>query len=251
MELLIRKISLYIVTVMFPLILAAQPDAYFRPERHDVGAFGGVAFYYGDLTDNHTILSDPSSCIGPLYRYNLTAFYSLRGQISFGQLHGNMHRTDMPEQHGTERWEFKRPLVLVEMGTEINFLPLNVTDFRKKQRWSPYLLLGLGFVGLAPDREIFIEDSNMQTFGIYLLMGLGVKIAIVERFTLGLEWAMRKTNTDDIDYYAGQPGSWLLNRDWVGTLGITLTYRLPEDRTCAAYRQHRPATYPLKGKLLK
>lgn len=227
---------------------AGAQSFYFRPEPHDVGMFGGAAFYLGDLTDNYSLFRHLSFNAGPLYRYHFNDRYSLRGELAFGELRGLMMRPDMPPNNNGEQWAFSRSMILMEIATEIGFFPMNVTDFRKRQRWSPYLLGGVGFTGLSPDKNIFISEEEMQTVCGYVVLGVGAKLAIFSRFTLGMEWLMRKTFSDGLDYYKGKAGSWAINKDWIGTIGITLTYRLDEGRACAAYNRHEPLAYPLKGK---
>ncbi|MDR0582351.1 MAG: porin family protein [Prevotellaceae bacterium] len=248
MERLARKKLFCILAFFSSLSIGAQPAKYFRPEPHDIGIFGGAAFYLGDLTDNYSLFRHLSFSIGPLYRYHFDDRYSLRGALAFGELHGVMLRPDMPPTNDGEPWSFSRSMIFIDVAAEIGFLPMDVTDFRKRQRWSPYLLAGMGFTGLSPDKNIFVSEEEMQTMGGYVLMGIGAKLAIFERFTLSAEWLMRKTFSDGLDYYKGKPGSWAINKDWIGTVGITFTYRLDEERTCAAYNRHEPLIFPLKGK---
>jgi hypothetical protein len=156
-----------------------------------------------------------------------------------------MSRPDMPPKRDTyEEWNFTRPFIFMEVVGEAGFFPMNVVDFRKNQRWSPYLLGGVGFSALSSQLEI----SSEQTFCGYILVGVGVKFAAWKRLTFGLEWMMRKTFSDSVDYYAGKKSSWAINKDWIGTLGLSFTYRLFESRPCAAHRQPDPLPYPLKGK---
>ncbi len=206
MEQLIRNTIPYILAAFFPLVTAAQSDSYFKPERHDVGLAGGAAFYLGDLSTDYALFRNFSFFAGPMYRYNFNELYSLRGQIAIGELTGAMHRTDMPPDNNKNPWDFKRSMILMELTGEAGFLPIDVVDFRKQQRWSPYLIGGMGFGVLAPDKLLDI-DEDMQTFCGYILLGIGVKVALWERLTLGLEWVMRKTFSDNLDYYAGRPGS--------------------------------------------
>jgi hypothetical protein len=248
MERLARKKLFCILAFVSSLSAGAQSFNYFRPEPHDIGMFSGAVFYLGDLTDNYSLFRHLSFSAGPFYRYHFDDRYSLRGELAFGELRGVMLRPDMPPTNDGEQWAFSRSMIFMELAAEIGFLPMDVTDFRKRQRWSPYLLGGLGFTGLSPDKNIFVDEEKMQTMGGYVLLGIGAKMAIFERFTLGAEWLMRKTFSDGLDYYKGKAGSWAINKDWIGTVGITFTYRLDESRTCAAYNRHEPLIFPLKGK---
>jgi hypothetical protein len=250
MEQATRKISCCLLAIFSSLFAGAQSN-YFRPEPHDVGMFGGAAFYLGDLTDNYSLFRNLSFSAGPLYRYHFDDRYSLRGELAFGELRGVMLRPDMPPNNNGEQWAFSRSMIFMEVAAEIGFLPMDVVDFRKRQRWSPYLVGGVGFTGLSPDKNIFVNEEEMQTIAGYVLLGVGAKLAIFNRFTLSAEWLMRKTFSDGLDYYKGKAGSWAINKDWIGTIGITLTYRLDEGRICAAYNRHVPNTYRLKGKRIE
>jgi hypothetical protein len=244
---LARKILCWILTAFSSLPAGAQVSNYFRPEPHDVGMFGGMDFYLGDLTDNYSLFRNLSFFAGPLYRYHFDERYALRGGLAFGELHGDMLRPDMPPTNNKERWNFNRSMIFMEIAAEIGFLPLDAVDFRKNRRWSPYLVGGIGFAAFSPDKYIFVSNEEMQTTCGFVAIGVGVKYAIWERFTLSVEWLMRKTFNDGIDYYKGKAGSWAINKDWIGTAGITLTYRLDENRSCAAYNRHEPLVFPLKG----
>jgi opacity protein-like surface antigen len=249
---LARKILFWTLTVFSSLPAGAQVTNYFRPEPHDVGMFGGGAFYLGDLTDNSSLFRNLSFFVGSLYRYHFNDRYALRGGLAFGELRGIMLRPDMPEHRppptAGDTWDFHRSMIFMETVAEIGFLPLAPADFRKNRRWSPYLAGGIGFASFAPDKYIFVETEEMQTNCVFITLGVGIKYVMMERITISAEWLMRKTFSDGIDYYKGKAGSWAMNKDWIGTVGITLAYRLDEDRCCAAYNRHEPQIFPLKGK---
>jgi opacity protein-like surface antigen len=251
MEIFIKKaLSCVIIALFSALTLTAQDDCT-RPERHDVGIAGGATFYMGDLGDNYSFFRHLSYYGGLLYRYNFNEYYALRGQVNYGNLTGDVTRSDFPPYRSGRPWAFSRPVFMGEVIAEIGFLPLNVMDLTEDKRISPYLMGGVGVAALSADKNISysVDDEDAST-SAHLLLGVGVKWVALKRLTIGAEWAMRKTFSDKIDYVTGQPGSPLINNDWIGTLGVTITYRLVENRLCAAYQRYQPKISPLKGKTL-
>jgi len=240
------------IRYLAPLLLGCPAMAqtsgnYFAPERHDVGAIVGSAFYMGDLKDNTTLLRDLSFYTGLLYRYHFNNYYSMRGQAAAGYIKGHMRRSDMPSKNGNEKWEFNRALIFFEVVSEIGFLPVSPVVLDNKKRWAPYLLGGFGFTVLSPDIDKYGKDADKRTTAGYLLLGAGVKFVLASRITIGAECMARKTVNDQLDFADSPPGSWAINRDWLWTAGISLTYRLYENRLCSAHRRHSPRTYKLKG----
>jgi len=236
MMILIRRIFFCCIVLFFSTALLAQTDCETEREKQDVGIIGGGTFYMGDLTDNYSMFRHFSYYAGLIYRYNFTEYYAVRGQLAYGEIRGDMLRSDMPELRGNgDPWKFKRPMLFLEAAGEVGFMPLNVFDLRKNNCWAPFLAGGFGVVSLMKDNNLAIAENDGETFCGYLLIGFGVKYVIAPRITISAEWMMRKTFSDKIDYHVGIPGSVLINRDWIGTLGVTVTYRLKQNNPCSTY----------------
>ena len=234
MKQLIRKVLFLNLIFFFSLTLLAQTDCESQ-QRQDVGIIGGGTFYMGDLTDNYSLFRNFSYYVGALYRYNITDYYAVRGQMSYGEVRGDMLRSDMPSfRPNGDTWAFHRPMLLIDAIGEIGFMPLNVFDLRKNNRLAPFLMGGFGVTSLMNDGSLNIQDDKEGFYG-YLLVGFGVKYVLQKRVTVSAEWIMRKTFSDKVDYHSGIAGSQLINQDWIGTLGITISYRLPQDNPCTRY----------------
>ncbi|MDR1681664.1 MAG: porin family protein [Prevotellaceae bacterium] len=245
----LAKTQFLIALSLLSLTLRAQDDCPYQ-ERHDVGLTGGATFYMGDLGDNYSFFRTLSYYGGLLYRYNFNEYYALRGLVAYGRLEGDLTRSDLPPTNRAQPWHFSRPMLLAEVSAEIGFLPFNVIQLRKNNRLSPYLLGGIGIAGLTADRQLSTNIAGDETPACgYLQLGVGVKWTPWKRLSAGIEWSMRKTLNDKIDYVVSPPGSILINNDWIGTLGVVLTYRLSEDRLCPSYSRTQPSDRPLKGKL--
>ena len=67
-------------------------------------------------------------------------------------------------------------------------------------------------------------------------MGVGVKYKIKERLNLGLEFAMRKTLSDNLDGLSNLNGiesGFAKNTDWYNTIMVSVTYEFGKRcRTC-------------------
>jgi len=235
MKQLIRKILFLNFILFFSSALLAQTDCE-STQRQDVGIIGGGTFYLGDLTDNYSLFRNFSYYVGALYRYNITEYYAVRGQMAYGEVRGDMLRSDMPDRRADgQPWAFNRPTILIEAMGEIGFMPLNVFDLRKNQRLAPFLMGGFGLTSLLNDKNLDIQAGQKETSCGYLLVGFGVKYVPQKRVTISAEWIMRKTFSDRVDYHSGIAGSQLINQDWIGTLGVSVSYRLQQDNPCTRY----------------
>ena len=240
----LKQIAIILCVVVIPSGLHAQrsSDCYFRLYRHDIGITAGATYYMGDFNDQFIPLRQPSYFAGVMYRFHFDTQYSLRAQISYGRVLGDATRTsDAIIDPSGNNWAFNCPIIFADVMGEIGLAPLNVTDFRQKERFAPFLLVGVGAILRFKDNDYVSplqnDKSNVTRQYFSIPIGVGVKYAIAPRYTLGVEWIMRKTFVDDMDNYNDPTpqGSALINNDWLSTVGLTLSYRIPERRTCAAY----------------
>ena len=239
----IKKITIYLFLALTSFFAHAQtPDCYFKLYRHDIGITGGATYYMGDFNERLIPLLQPSYYGGLLYRFYINTQHAIRAQVSYGHLSGDAFHAPHPiVDPSGNNWKFDCPIMFVDVVAEIGFKQLNVVELRKKERFSPFISLGVGYILRFSDKEyaspLQNDKSNVTRQYLSIPVGIGMKYSFAPRFTAGVEWTIRKTFVDDMDNYNNvtPQGSVLINTDWLCNVGVTLAYRLPEQRTCPAY----------------
>jgi opacity protein-like surface antigen len=223
-------------------------------DRNELGVITGATYYMGDFNPNLTPLKNPSFYGGIMYRYTLKSYFALRAQVGFGYLKGNAKGMDgLLIDSQLKDWAFHRPWLFADIVMEFNFMPYNAADIRKKQRFTPFMLLGVGASGLFSDDNkstvSTADKSDDTSLFIDIPIGIGAKWCVAQRVTLGIEWLFRVSFNDEIDFYKGtnEAHSPIINNDWIGTIGITVSYLFKEERPCAAQKRHRPSNRYYRG----
>lgn len=183
----------------------------------EAGAFGGAAYYLGDLNpQKHFIESDLA--YGGLLKYNLNQRLGI--SLSFTQANIKSDAADYNADHtASPAANLSTQINDLSLMGEINFFPYSIGD--RDNIWTPYIMGG----GAA-----FISN-NTTSFAVPF--GLGLKVSPFKRIGLNLFWSARKTFTDELDNvisidYNGY------NKDWYFMYGLNLTFafRLKKDNSC-------------------
>ncbi|MCL2132714.1 MAG: DUF6089 family protein [Bacteroidales bacterium] len=240
-------------TLLAILLLSAfkfyAQDCFYERNIHEIGVIGGASYYTGDFNPNRTPLTYPSWYAGAMYRLNNQRYFNLRGQVGYGFVRGSGENVKgIHIDYAGNDWRFNRPWFFIEALAEFNFMPYYPADIRKKQRFTPVLITGIGgsylFANQGADFQphLFRDASGIL---VEVPVGFGIKWCFIERFTLGIDWIWRLTLYDQIDYYSpiDPKHSNPISKDWIGSVGITLSYLIKEKLPCAAYY-----TYKLKRK---
>jgi hypothetical protein len=228
-------------------------DCFNKTDKAELGFTFGTAYYMGDFNPNLTPFYHSSLFGGAMFRYNFIPYVALRTTLTLGQLKGNTGGKDgFPIDPWRNDWNFYRPMLAVDAIAEFNFMPYDVVDIRKNKRFTPFLMLGVGVSYLFPDSETSYSTPDKRNKSIILFdlpVGIGIKWCIARRFTLGVDWIFKVSFNDLIDFYEGvnESHSPVINNDWIGTFGLSLTYLLKPHRTCPAYNRHTPSSQFLKG----
>ena len=257
---IMRAIRTTIIAALLLLTLkATAQDCIFERNVHEVGVIMGASYYMGNFNPNRTPFFYPSGYGGVMYRYGVSRYFAIRGQIGYGYIRGSGANVEgLPIDESGNNWRFNRPWVFADILAEFNFMPYNAVNLGKKQRFTPVLLLGFG--GSQLSRNSGSEYNEHPRRGASSLLfdfpvGFGIKWCFVQRVTLGVDWIWRLTLYDQIDYYStisdvhGNPVSHSnpISNDWIGTVGITLSYIIKEKLPCPAIKEHRVPRPKLKG----
>jgi hypothetical protein len=202
------------------LILAAVFAIPVKAQRSEMGLSGGVAFYLGDLNPTK-VFSQPNVSAGVFYRYNIDTRWALRAGLTYGRIAGDDRKTNNPRN-----LNFRNDIFDFSVMVEVNFLTF-FTSNAKYYRFSPYITAGIAGFFMNPKGYVFNSDDGktrwvplkpLSTEGQGLSsdapkqyslaqgafpFGIGFKVAISSRVSLGLEWTMRLAFTDYLDDVKG------------------------------------------------
>lgn len=202
---------------------------FFGQKNDEIGIFAGASYYMGDVNPNrHFYSSKPT--FGALYKHNVNEHYSFRLGFKFGFLEGNdldfNNTFQLARGHSFEA-------VFIDLGIhlEFNFLPFTVKRFEKAA--TPYVTTGLAYSFVAGETAEIVGHPALP-------FGIGFKIGWSQRLTTSIEWAARKTFTDDIDglISTGQTlnRSFIHNNDWIFITGVTVSYKFFDSKgDCPVY----------------
>ncbi len=202
----------------------------------DYGIFLGTAYYLGDVNPSYHF-DHPNISVGGILRKNLSSRYSIRATLLYSKLSGSDKDFENPFKQA-RGFDFNTTVLDFGMSGEFNFVPYG--EYGGDNRFTPYFSLGMG-------AAYFITPENSY-FAFIIPFSVGGKIKLSERVDLCLEWAPRKTFTDDIEGmgsamfasdspHYGKQRYFKSDDDWFYSVGAYLTIKFWESKgTCRAYR---------------
>lgn len=184
-------------------------------QRVELGIFGGTSYYIGDLNPSrHFELPQPA--FGGLVRYNVNPRISLKFNGYYGNVVGDDAITKSSDFAVNRNLHFKSHILEFGTQVEINFLKY-VTGHRD-YFFTPYIFGGISVFNFNPKAEYEGQWYDLQPLGtegqgtvtyherepykltaLALPFGVGFKYSMSNNVCFGLEWGMRKTNTDYLD----------------------------------------------------
>ncbi len=261
-------------------------------QNFEVGLTAGATNYLGDLSQNSQgIVLKTTRAYGGLFgRYNFNNLLALRLGGNFGQLRGSDEYATA-EVTRSRNLSFKTNIIEIGLLAEVN-LP-GYDPYNYSQPLSPYLFGGIAFFHYNPKTEYQGDNVALQPLGtegqgnegreeaynlwqLSIPMGVGVKYALTDQWTLGVELGARMALTDYLDdvsgtYYSypdllennGEVAAALGNRtgeylgtepivvptgtqrgdnnkrDWYFMLGVTLSYNFVDNGLVGGRRKIR------------
>lgn len=171
-------------------------------QTHEIGVGMGIANYRGDMSYIVNI-KQPGLHTTFFYRYNPNEIWSFRANASAGQIKcaDSKSQDNVAKARGHE---FLTNVIEFSGQIEYNFLNFGQGTARNPHRFSPYALLGFGFVKLDPLRN---TTPNYNTWARSVPMGGGIKWLIKRNIQLSAEIGARFTSTDYLDDLGLNTGS--------------------------------------------
>lgn len=196
--------------------------------RHEVSIGIGTSHFLGELGGANDIgssgfkgfkdmefkLTRPALAAG--YRFYFSPYFAFKGDISYGRLTGDDALTTEPFRQN-RNLHFRAPVV--ELVARFEYYPLKEyfghlyrTDGvvgKRVNHWSPYIFVGIGGAWFNPKAKYegkWIALQPLKTEGVdykrimgVLPFGAGVKYALSDQLSIGLEMGLRYTSSDYVD----------------------------------------------------
>ncbi|MCD6068661.1 MAG: hypothetical protein K0S33_3487 [Bacteroidetes bacterium] len=228
--------NILLLFILLPLFASSQ----YRKIRYKYEVTGGigVANFLGDLgganREGTHLLKDfefkatrPSLSAG--IRYKTSPFYAFKGMITFGMVSGNDNLTE-DKYRNNRNLSFRSPVLELSAQAEFYFLreksgklyKISGVKGKKNKKTTAYILGGIGLFYSNPSainpvdgkryklRKMHTEGQGLpggpkqySNFNFCLPVGIGMKYVIDKRWSVGAEFAFRKTFTDYIDDVSG------------------------------------------------
>lgn len=203
-----------------------------------VGLFGGISNYVGDMTDK--LYTNPNGAFGITLGYQILNRVNLRAGFTYAKVNGADSLSKQQDVR-LRNLSFQSNISEFSLVAEINTFDM---DYK---RWSPYVFGGLAVFHFNPytydqqNNKVFLQPLGTEGQGLpgysqkpYALtqlalpFGGGIKYNISDNVRVALEVGLRKLFTDYLDDVSGNyadPNDLLLNR---GPQSFNLSYREDE-----------------------
>ncbi len=205
-----KKITtLFVIIFLFFLTSDAQQSFF------EIGAFGGVSFYKGEI-DAAPLLqhTNPFPAGGAFLRCHFTPHFALKLSGLYGKIADNDNKSQDNEMYN-RNLSFQSSILEGAAIIEYNILKFQPDD---RKLFTPYLFGGIGIFHFNPKTLFEGELVELQPLGtegqgtpeypdrkpykltdISFPFGIGMKMALSNEITLGAEFGWRVAMTDYLD----------------------------------------------------
>jgi hypothetical protein len=205
------KKTILSVLLMWAAATVSEAQRYGEVKFLEIGAMGGIANYFGDLSPSPFGKGTIGHNIGVFGRYNFSDRVALRVGLSFARVMG----ADSTTGDELRNLSFRTPITEFTLVPEVNILPFNPDG---GQRIAPYVYAGISIFSMKPQAQLNniwydlqplgTEGQNInspdyplpyKTLQFAVPAGVGVKFAASRNLTLGLDLGIRLLFTDYLD----------------------------------------------------
>ena len=210
-----RKRIRLILGIMMGLILTATAQDY----KYEAGGGLGIGFYMGDANQS-ALFHKPGAAFAALLRRTINYRWAIKFDLATAHIKGDTRDFDTRFPGG----DFNLSRQLIDLGAqaEFNFFHYGIGySYLGTKRFSPYLLLGIGFT--------WVPKKDDGYFNVNIPLGFGLKYKVAPRWNIGLEFSVRKTLGDKLDGWrlsdpVGIDSSAFKNTDWYSLTMFSVTY---------------------------
>jgi hypothetical protein len=206
---MMRRGFLFIVL----LVVGGQVSAQSFKKYSELGLFGGVSYYMGDLNLGKQFFM-PSFAGGLVFKHNYNARWAWRISALYGNVQADDSRSEMPSQI-QRNLSFRSQVIEFSPMLEFNFFPYEVGNLNRPA--TPYIFGGFALFRFNPKAEyqgdwvalqplgtegqgtvLFPDRKEYSLINATFPFGIGFKFH-AGRLALAIEWGLRKTFTDYLD----------------------------------------------------
>lgn len=225
--------------------LLAMPFVTSAQKHHEIGLWGGVANYYGDLQTKwiptgveNAKTYRPSG--GIIYKYFVNPSVGFRFGASYISITGADSLSEIVA-HKLRNLSFANNIIETYGAIELNLLPIDMD----KYHFTPYIFAGLGAFYSSPyamddkNEKVVLRDMSTEGQGlpqypdrkVYPLVnamfpfGGGVKCFIGNTVVLSAEVGLRYTTTDYLDDVSRSYVSMDTLLAYKGEKAVSMSYR--------------------------
>ncbi len=186
-------------------------------QKAEIGVFGGITNYLGDLSPVAFAPSETQWCAGIVYKYNPGWHFSLRSALTYGSITGSDARNNAGQEYRIRRnLSFRSPIIEASLMGEYNFWGWQGESYTRTL--TPYLEGGLAIFHFNPQALYNGQWVDLQPLGtegqglpsykgkapyrltqISVPLGIGIKVRLGEHWCIAADCAFRKTFTDYLD----------------------------------------------------
>jgi Domain of unknown function (DUF6089) len=205
-----RKLIVTLSTVLL-LCLTNKSQAQYL----EVGGMAGGTSYYGDLQKFKPEIGSFGPTVALMARWNRSQRMAFRASAMYGSFNASDYRT--LGHLRSRNLEAQTQLYELSVAAEYNLLPYDVMDGKTN---APYFFMGVGGLYFNPQARYqgkFIDLQPLGTEGqlleggkkysplqVVIPLGIGIKLALWQRLTVGFEFGIRQTFTDYLDDVGGK-----------------------------------------------
>ncbi|MEM7103748.1 MAG: DUF6089 family protein [Bacteroidota bacterium] len=191
--------------LMLPFGMSAQ--------HMEVGLFTGVSYYSGDISLSSNILKDANFSYGIFARYNISNYFGVKANVYRGRISASDANSN-DENRRLRNLSFRNDITEIGLTAEFNIL--GYQPYALEKIFSPYIYAGIA--GFFHNPQANYEDQwyNLQPLGtegqgingypdlykkftMSVPFGAGVKVALNDKWNIGLDMGLRWTSFDYLD----------------------------------------------------
>lgn len=224
-----------------PLLMCCLLTSHAFAQHFEIGLMGGASNYQGDLVNYGSMLKHTHAAFGGLARYNVNDWVAAKFNVSYGRISGDDADTANKERNLSFRSS------VLEFGLTGEFNILGFQPYNLERVFSPYIFAGIALFRFNPQAELDGQWYKLQPLGTegqgtdaypdkdyYKLsqfsvpVGMGIKYALNDLWTLGFELGARKTFTDyldDVSTTYADPNVLRTSRGSFGEIAVALADR--------------------------
>ncbi len=191
--------------------------SHLQAQHFEVGLMGGASNYQGDLMSSgiSPLLKETHIAFGGFARYNINDWMGAKFSVNYGQISGD-DANSSDNGRVNRNLDFRSNILEFSLIGEFNILGFQ--PYNLERVFSPYVFAGITYYKFNPQAEYQGQWYDLRSLGtegqglasyperdfydltqFAIPVGAGLKYAINDLWTIGIEVGIRRTFTDYLD----------------------------------------------------